>query len=80
MTDDRLHPPTFDPADAAAAARRFATSAPADLHYAVVDSPIGALVAAATPHGLVTLAYEDHHGGVDAVLDALAAKIGRAHV
>jgi methylated-DNA-[protein]-cysteine S-methyltransferase len=75
MTEDRLAPPTFDPADAAAAARRFAAAAPADVHYALVDSPIGKLVAAATPRGLATLSYEDFHGGVDAVLDTLAAKL-----
>jgi methylated-DNA-[protein]-cysteine S-methyltransferase len=75
MTEDRLAPPTFDPADAAAAARRFAASAPADVHYALVDSPIGTLVAAATPRGLATLSYEDFEGGVDAVLDSLARKL-----
>ncbi|MEA2246292.1 MAG: hypothetical protein QOH46_821, partial [Solirubrobacteraceae bacterium] len=45
---DRLVPPTFDPADAAAAAARFAAGAPADVTYAVLDSPVGALVAATT--------------------------------
>jgi methylated-DNA-[protein]-cysteine S-methyltransferase len=75
MTEDRLAPPSFDPADAAAAAQRFAASAPADVHYALVDSPVGVLVAAATPRGLATLSYEDFHGGVDAVLDALARKL-----
>ena len=75
MTEDRLAPPTFDPADAAAAAQRFAATAPADVHYALVDSPLGTLVAAATPRGLATLSYEDFHGGVDAVLDARAAKL-----
>jgi methylated-DNA-[protein]-cysteine S-methyltransferase len=75
MAEDRLAPPTFDPADAAAAARRFAASAPADVHYALVDSPIGTLVAAATPLGLATLSYEDFDGGVDAVLDSLASKL-----
>jgi methylated-DNA-[protein]-cysteine S-methyltransferase len=75
MTEDRLAPPTFDPADAAAAARRFAATAAADVHYALVDSPIGTLVAAATPRGLATLSYEDHHGGTDAVLDWLSAKL-----
>jgi methylated-DNA-[protein]-cysteine S-methyltransferase len=75
MTEDRLAPPTFDPADAAAAARRFAASAPADVHYALVDSPIGTLVAAATPRGLATLSYEDFDGGVDAVLDSLASRL-----
>jgi methylated-DNA-[protein]-cysteine S-methyltransferase len=75
MTEDRLAPPTFDPADAAAAARRFAATAPADVNYALVDSPVGTLVAAATPRGLATLSYEDFHGGVDAVLNSLATKL-----
>jgi methylated-DNA-[protein]-cysteine S-methyltransferase len=72
---DRLAPPTFDPADAAAAAARFAATAPADVAYALVDSPVGTLVAARTPRGLACLSYEDHDGGVDAVLDRLAAKL-----
>ena len=75
MTEDRLAPPRFDPADAAAAAARFAATAPADVHYALVDSPVGTLVAAATPRGLATLSYEDHNGGTDAVLDWLSAKL-----
>ena len=75
MTEDRLAPPTFDPADAAAAAARFAATAPADVHYALVDSPVGTLVAAATPRGLAALSYEDHYGGADAVLDWLAARL-----
>lgn len=70
-----LRPPTIDPADAAAAAARFTAAAEPDVAYAVVDSPVGALVAAATPHGLVRLAYEDFNGGLDAVLDALATKL-----
>jgi methylated-DNA-[protein]-cysteine S-methyltransferase len=74
MTDD-LAPPTFDPADAAAAAARFAATAPADVSYAVLDSPVGTLVAAATPRGLAALSYEDHAGGLDAVLDRLAARL-----
>jgi methylated-DNA-[protein]-cysteine S-methyltransferase len=75
MTEDRLAPPTFDPADAAAAAARFSAGAPADVHYAFVDSPVGALVAATTPRGLVTLSYADHFGGPDAVLDWVAARL-----
>jgi methylated-DNA-[protein]-cysteine S-methyltransferase len=74
MNDD-LAPPTFDPADAAAAAARFAATAPADVSYALVDSPIGTLVAASTPQGLACLSYEDHAGGVDVILDRLAAKL-----
>jgi methylated-DNA-[protein]-cysteine S-methyltransferase len=72
---DRLAPPTFDPGDAAAAAARFAATAPADVAYARVDSPVGTLVAATTPRGLACLSYEDHDGGLDAVLDRLAAKL-----
>ena len=78
MTEDRLAPPTFDPADAAAAAARFAATAPADVHYALVDSPIGTLVAAGTPRGLATLSYADQFGGADGVLDWLAAASRRA--
>jgi methylated-DNA-[protein]-cysteine S-methyltransferase len=75
MTEDRLAPPTFDPADAAAAAARFASTAPADVHYALVETPVGTLVAAATPRGLVTLSYADLFGGSDGVLDWVAAKL-----
>ncbi len=65
----------FDPADAAAAAARFAREAEPDVAYAVVGTPIGTLVAAATSSGLVRLAYEDDNGGVDAILDRLAQRV-----
>src|ERR1700754_1030017 len=67
MNDNNLMPP-LPPVDADAldaATRRFVASAEPDVTYAVLDSPIGALVAAATPVGLVRLAYEDFNGGVD---------------
>jgi methylated-DNA-[protein]-cysteine S-methyltransferase len=70
-----LRPPRIDPADAAAAAARFATLAEPDVAYAVVDSPVGTLVAAVTEQGLVRLAYEDFNGGLDVVLDGLAARL-----
>jgi methylated-DNA-[protein]-cysteine S-methyltransferase len=73
MTD--LRPPEIDPAAVAAAAARFAATAEPDVAYAVVDSPVGRLVAAATPRGLVRLAYEDFRGGLDEVLAHLAAKL-----
>jgi methylated-DNA-[protein]-cysteine S-methyltransferase len=73
MTD--LRPPEIDPAAVAAAAARFAATAEPDVAYAVVDSPVGRLVAAATPRGLVRLAYEDFRGGLDEVLAHLAAKV-----
>jgi len=46
-----------------------------DVAYAVVDSPVGRLVAAATPQGLARLAYEDFNGGLDRVLGQLADRI-----
>jgi methylated-DNA-[protein]-cysteine S-methyltransferase len=70
-----LRPPQIDPVDAAAAAARFATLAEPDVAYAVVDSPVGALVAAVTAAGLVRLAYEDFNGGLDEVLDRLASRL-----
>lgn len=65
------------PADATGARARFVQRAHADglvdVAYAQVDSPVGELVAAVTPHGLVRLAYED--GRIDAVLAELAARV-----
>jgi methylated-DNA-[protein]-cysteine S-methyltransferase len=60
---------------AAEAAARFAASAPADVHYAVVDSPVGKLVAARTERGLARLAYQDFNGGLDRVLEQLADRL-----
>jgi methylated-DNA-[protein]-cysteine S-methyltransferase len=44
-----------------------------DVAYTTIDSPVGALLLAATPHGLVRVAYdvEDH----DRVLDTLAHRV-----
>jgi methylated-DNA-[protein]-cysteine S-methyltransferase len=65
--------------DVAAAVRRATDRALAegavDVTYAEVDSPLGTLVAARTDRGLVRLAYEDFNGGLDAVLDHLAARV-----
>ena len=54
---------------------RDALAAAADVVYARVDSPLGPLVAAATPRGLARLAYEEFNGGLDEVLDGLAARL-----
>ena len=70
-----LRPPTFDPADAAAAARRFAASAEPDIAYDVVDGPVGPLVVAVTPRGLLQVSYEEFRGGLDEILGGLAAKV-----
>lgn len=67
--------PAPSTAGAAEAAARFAASAPADVAYALVDSPVGTLVAARTERGLARLAYEDENGGRDAVLEALAERL-----
>ena len=64
----------------ARAAERAAAEGAAAVAYAVVDSPVGSLVAAATPRGLVRLAYEDFDGGVDAVLEHLAQRLSPAIV
>ena len=70
-----LTAPRFDPSDAAAAAARFSAAAPADVRYAVLDTPAGHVVAATTTRGLVRLAYEDWNDGVDRVVEALAASL-----
>jgi methylated-DNA-[protein]-cysteine S-methyltransferase len=67
-----LTPPTADPA---AAVARFAATAPADVAYAFVDSPVGTLVAARTERGLACLAYEDLGGGADPLLERLAIEV-----
>jgi methylated-DNA-[protein]-cysteine S-methyltransferase len=64
-----------DPPGAAAAATSFAAVAPADAWYAVEQTPVGRVVAVGTPRGLARLAYEDFDGGLDAVLDNLAARL-----
>jgi methylated-DNA-[protein]-cysteine S-methyltransferase len=65
------------PVDASAAQERFLRRAIeeglVDVAYSPVDSPVGELVAAVTPRGLVRLAYEDGRG--DAVLSELAARV-----
>ncbi|MFL5858129.1 MAG: methylated-DNA--[protein]-cysteine S-methyltransferase [Solirubrobacteraceae bacterium] len=65
------------PVDASAAHERFLRRAIeeglVDVAYSPVDSPVGELVAAVTPRGLVRLAYEDGRG--DAVLSELAARV-----
>lgn len=72
-----LDPPGSDPVALATASARFmaAASAEADVVYAELDSPVGPLVAAATPAGLARLAFCDVNGGLDEVLDGLAARL-----
>ena len=72
-----LDAPTTDAdALAAASARLLAAAASeADIVYAELDSPVGRLVVAATPRGLARLAYREVNGGLDAILEALAARL-----
>ncbi len=44
-----------------------------DIAYATLDSPVGRLLVAVTPHGLVRVAYLD--GDLDAVLEDLAIRV-----
>jgi methylated-DNA-[protein]-cysteine S-methyltransferase len=46
-----------------------------DVAYATLDSPVGRLLLAATPEGLVRLAYLDDPGEEESVLEQLAAKV-----
>jgi len=74
-----LRPPETTPGHAAALAARTAARAAqqglADVAYATVDSPLGRLVTVATPRGLARIAYELPNGGLDAVLDQIAARL-----
>lgn len=70
-----LTPPPLDTAALDAATRRFVAGAEPDVAYAVIDSPVGELVAAVTPKGLVRIAYEDFNGGLDPVLDDLSKRL-----
>ncbi|HEX4343928.1 MAG TPA: methylated-DNA--[protein]-cysteine S-methyltransferase [Solirubrobacteraceae bacterium] len=74
-----LHPPDLQPGEAAALAARTAARAAdegaAEVAYAVLDGPAGRLVAAATPRGLLRIAYELDDAGLDAILDEIAARL-----
>ena len=74
-----LHPPDLIDGEAEELAARTAARAAGEgvarIAYALVDAPVGRLVAAATPRGLVRIAYELENGGVDEILDQLAARL-----
>jgi len=74
-----LHPPDPVAGHAATLAARTAAHAAeqglADVAYATVDSPLGRLVAVATPRGLARIAYELPNGGLDTILDQIAARL-----
>jgi methylated-DNA-[protein]-cysteine S-methyltransferase len=77
MTHDTLHPPAGSPPPAVldALVRRAADEGLLDVAYAEVDSPLGPLLAARTPAGLVRLAYIESGGGTDRVLESLAQRL-----
>ena len=79
-----LPPPDLEPGAAEALAARTAARAAAeglaDVAYAQVDSPVGRLVAVATPRGLARIAYELENGGLDEILDDIAARLSPAVV
>jgi methylated-DNA-[protein]-cysteine S-methyltransferase len=79
-----LRPPDVEREHALAlavrAAARAADEGAAEAAYATVDSPVGTLVAVTTPRGLARLAYADSGGGIDAVLDDVAARLSPAIV
>lgn len=74
-----LHPPELIEGEAAALAARTSARAAdeglAEIAYALIDAPVGRIVAAATPRGLLRLAYEFDNGGVDSVLDQMAQRL-----
>ena len=67
----KLEPPTPDQERIASEARAAGVE---DVAYAVEDSPIGRLLLAATPRGLVRISYTDHFG-VGASLEEIAARV-----
>jgi methylated-DNA-[protein]-cysteine S-methyltransferase len=67
--------PEHDHEAAAAAAARFAATAEPDVSFAVLDLPIGRIVAAATEQGLVRIAYEDLNGTVDQIVQQLSDRL-----
>jgi methylated-DNA-[protein]-cysteine S-methyltransferase len=61
-------------ADTPPVAERAAEEGLLDVAYATVDSPLGPLVVAATPRGLVRVSYSEFRGE-DEVLEELARKV-----
>jgi methylated-DNA-[protein]-cysteine S-methyltransferase len=71
----RLPGPANDPAGASSAvAERAAAEGLLDVAYATVDSPLGPLMVANTPRGLVRLSYSQFRDD-DAVLNELARRV-----
>jgi len=71
MTPAPKRPP-LDRDAAAAAAARFAILAEPDVAYALVDTPVGQVVAAQTKRGVACLYYLDNFGKLETVVDRLS--------
>ena len=65
------------PADAPPIAERAQSEGLVDVAYTSVDSPLGPLVVAATPKGLVRVSYTEFRGEDD-VLEDLARRVHSA--
>jgi methylated-DNA-[protein]-cysteine S-methyltransferase len=73
--EDRLRDAALDlPAEPPALAERAADEGLLDVAYTSVDSPLGPLVVAATPKGLVRVSYSEFRGDDD-VLEDLARRV-----
>jgi methylated-DNA-[protein]-cysteine S-methyltransferase len=73
--EDRLRDAALDlPAEPPAIAERAAEEGLIDVAYTSVDSPLGPLVVAATPKGLVRVSYSEFRGD-DEVLEDLARRV-----
>jgi methylated-DNA-[protein]-cysteine S-methyltransferase len=73
--EDRLRNAALDlPVEAPPIAERAAEEGLIDVAYASVDSPLGPLVVAATPKGLVRVSYSEFRGEDD-VLEDLARRV-----
>jgi methylated-DNA-[protein]-cysteine S-methyltransferase len=60
---------------AAAAAARFAIIAEPDIAYALVDTPVGKVMAAQSKRGLACLGYVDRHGNEERFVEELSEKL-----
>jgi methylated-DNA-[protein]-cysteine S-methyltransferase len=67
--------PALDRDAAAAAAARFAIIAEPDVAYALVDTPVGKVMAAQTKRGLACLGYVDRHGNEEHFVEELSTKL-----
>jgi len=65
--------PALDRDAAAAAASRFAILAEPDVAYALVETPVGKVMAAQTRRGLACLGYVDQHGSAERFIEELSA-------